>query len=297
MAEFSSFEGGAGNDFLPGTNNADVMHGNGGADTLLGNGGDDLLWSGSLADPLGSFDTVGDLLDAGSGNDQVTGGAGADTLRGVDGNDTLIGGAGNDSLEGGNGTDLLVGGAGSNVLNGGAGIDTAVLTGAWSSYTFARTTDSIGFTALGSGTQTMTGVERVQFSDSSRDYDLNGSAAQIFRLYQATFDRKPDTGGQGYWMNAVEKQGLSMDQMAYDFLQSKEYIDTYGANQSDRDFLVNLYKHALHRDFDQGGLDYWLDTLQHVTRQSVLQSFSESAENQAQVIGTIQNGIEFVPYA
>jgi hypothetical protein len=55
---------------------------------------------------------------------------------------------------------------------------------------------------------------------------------------------------------------------------------------------------VLHRDPDQAGFDYWIYELDNniSTRPQVLAGFSESAENQAALIGAIENGIVYIPY-
>jgi hypothetical protein len=58
-----------------------------------------------------------------------------------------------------------------------------------------------------------------------------------------------------------------------------------------------LYANVLHREPDASGYDFWLHALQVAARDDVLVHFSESAENQAQVIGAIAHGIEFTPWA
>ena len=75
-------------------------------------------------------------------------------------------------------------------------------------------------------------------------------------------------------------------------------ILTSGANASDAQFVGLLYNNVLHRSAEGAGYDYWMKALTelHTPREQVLAFFSESAENQAQVIGAIQNGIEFTPW-
>jgi hypothetical protein len=292
MAAIPNQIGGTPNDdILPGTDGVDYIYGQGGADTLLGNGGDDQLFSGVIYNPTGNLpDTVGDRLEGGGGNDTLTGG---------DGNDMLLGGEGNDSLLGGAGDDELQGGLGSNTIDGGAGVDMAVLSGKWSDYTFARTANSIGFknTAAGS-TETLSNVERVQFGDMYRAYDLDGTAGQVYRLYQATFNRPADVAGQGFWMELIENGRFDIRQVAQRFIESDEFQRTYGSAPTDREFLTSLYHNALHREPDQPGLDSWLHAISlGVSRAEILYGFAESAENQAQVIGSIQSGIEYVPLA
>jgi Ca2+-binding RTX toxin-like protein len=97
----------------------------------------------------------------------VTGGSGDDELSGGSGNSTLVGGAGNDSLTGLGGADVLDGGAGNDMLNGGLGLDTAVYSGNRSAYTVTRNADQ-SYTVSGpDGTDTLTGIERLQFADQT----------------------------------------------------------------------------------------------------------------------------------
>lgn len=65
-----------------------------------------------------------DIIDALAGDDFISAGGGDDLIIGGEGNDNLDGGAGNDSIYGGNGDDTLIGGTGIDYLDGGAGNDT-----------------------------------------------------------------------------------------------------------------------------------------------------------------------------
>ncbi|MEQ1489391.1 MAG: PQQ-dependent sugar dehydrogenase [Terricaulis sp.] len=83
-----------------------------------------------------------------------------------------------DTLNGGAGNDLLVGGAGNDILNGGADVDTARYAISSSSASWHRNQDgSWTVTAGAEGTDTVTGVEYLDFTD--RDVFL-GSAARTF---------------------------------------------------------------------------------------------------------------------
>jgi hypothetical protein len=53
---------------------------------------------------------------------------------------------------------------------------------------------------------------------------------------------------------------------------------------------------VLHRTPDAAGYEFWLHALEIAPRDEVLVNFSESAENQAQVIGAIANGIGYTPW-
>ncbi len=100
----------------------------------------------------------------GSDNDELFGQDGDDRMGGQDGDDFLDGGQGRDELFGDAGDDRLVGGAGDDRLDGGAGLDTAIFRGARSGYTI---TTSNGVTTVSGldGTDTLFGIERLQFDD------------------------------------------------------------------------------------------------------------------------------------
>ncbi len=111
-----------------------------------------------------------------------SGTAGDDILFGTVGNDTINGGAGNDHI------------------NGGAGIDIALYSGSKASHTITvtapagNTAGSNGAPDLqvsggSDGTDQLTGVERLKFDDGALAFDITGNAGQVYRLYQAAFDR------------------------------------------------------------------------------------------------------------
>ena len=66
----------------------------------------------------------------------------------------------------------MTGGSGNDIINGGTGVDTAIFSGNFASYTFgAPSLNGSGlmqFTVTGpDGTDTLTGVERLQFADQT----------------------------------------------------------------------------------------------------------------------------------
>lgn len=220
--------------------------------------------------------------------------------------ENAVGGSGNDhisgnevanNLDGGAGNDVLTGKAGNDQLTGGAGLDTAVYAGAHDGYVLApagtgmTVTDNSG----AEGVDTLSGIERVVFSDGALAFDLGGSAGQAYRLYAAAFDRKPDVAGLSYWIGVMDA-GQPLLQVATDFTRSDEFTKMYGATRTPDEFLTKLYEHILHRAPDPAGYAFWLDSMHKgVSEGQVLADFGESAENVAQVIGQIQNGIWYTP--
>src|SRR5437764_432758 len=139
-------------------------------------------------------------------------------------------------------------------------------------------------------------VERLQFSDQMVALDIDGDAGQAYGLYQAAFHRTPDKAGLGFWIEAMD-QGHPLQEVANAFVTSQEFTNLYGANTTNAQFVTALYQNVLHRTPDQAGYDFWLQGLQTASRAQVLIDFSESAENQAQVSSSIQNGIGYLPGA
>ncbi|WP_336488450.1 alkaline phosphatase [Methylobacterium nigriterrae] len=136
----------------------------------LGTSGSDALG------PVAGREAQSHYVNAGQGNDTVTGGSAADFL---------VGGAGNDVLNGAAGDDSFIGGAGDDAINGGAGIDRAI-------FAYALGAAQISLGASGAiivtgpeGTDTLRGIEQVQFSDRVID-NADGSPLVDDLFYLAT---------------------------------------------------------------------------------------------------------------
>jgi len=225
----------------------------------------------------------------GDGDDSIIANAAGSTLHGMDGKDKLFGGAGSDTLDGG---------AGNDDISGGDGIDTALFHHARADYTISKTATGYTVQDKGSdGTDTLAGIERMQFSDSVLAFDTSGAAGAAYRLYQAAFNRAPDLAGLGFWVNKMDN-GWSVVDVARGFVQSAEFKALYGETPTNNELVVRLYNNVLHRAPEPAGAAHWLAQLdQHkIDTAQALYSFSESAENIAALTGVMQNGIVFTPY-
>jgi serralysin len=128
--------------------------------------------------------------------ENANGGSGDDTILGNDVANTLDGGGGNDTLDGGGGNDTL---------DGGPGFDTAIFFGDKSSYV----TTHAGLTTTVSGpngTDTLTSVEMLQFTDGSVPISVSPAAKNDFNgdlhsdiLLQAGA-KDPLVGGPQIWL-------------------------------------------------------------------------------------------------
>lgn len=101
-------------------------------------------------------------------------------------------GSGNDYINAGGGNDQVQGGAGNDFIAGGAGLDSAVFTGPRSRYTVNTAANgySIADQSGAEGTDTVSGVERLQFADLQVAIDLDGHAGQVARIIGAVFGAK-----------------------------------------------------------------------------------------------------------
>jgi hypothetical protein len=197
------------------------------------------------------------------------------------------------TINGTSGNDVLTGTSANDVINGLAGLDTVVYADARTNY-IHQTNGQITVTDLrgNTGVDTLNAVERVQFADETLAFDADGNAGQVYRLYQAAFDRTPDTGGLTGWVNYMDN-GASLLNVATSFIASPEFATLYGTNPSSETFVINLYNNVLHRAPDADGKAYWVNQIDsHLqTEAQVLTGFAESPENQAALIGVIEQGI------
>jgi hypothetical protein len=194
--------------------------------------------------------------------------------------------------------DSLHGAANSGKIDGGAGLDTVVYQGAYSGYTVLH---SAGGFSVGKGAaataDTLVNIERIKFADATVALDIDGVGGQAYRIFQAAFDRAPDSVGLGFWIAAMDK-GASLASVAQGFVDSKEFTDMYGAAPTNADLVGKFYEHVLHRAPEKAGYDFWLGVLDNhsATAVDVLVGISESAENHAGLAAVIGNGFAYTPY-
>ncbi|MFP5469157.1 MAG: DUF4214 domain-containing protein, partial [Alphaproteobacteria bacterium] len=228
-----------------------------------------------LDSPLTLYWLMGDI-------ENVTGSAFADGIEGNDQSNIFNGRGGNDSI------------------SGGGGFDVAVYAGARSGYTLTN-----GFnerilsdrTSGRDGTDTLSGIERLQFSDGILAFDNlpTDNAGKGYLLYRAAFDRAPDAAGLGFWIRELEKGQDYGTVVAASFIASSEFIGLNGSNTSNAQFVNLLYQNVLDRAPDAAGLDFWLGQLDNgYARSNMLASFAISDENYNAVAPLISDGVWFV---
>jgi hypothetical protein len=210
---------------------------------------------------------------------------------------TKIGTELDDVLVGTVAKDVLTGKGGDDTINGRDGIDTVVCAGNRSNYTLTRGASSYTVTDKtgADGTDTLTNIERVKFTDGLLALDIapGQNAGEVYRLYQAAFARTPDMPGVKYHLNDMESKGLPLWQIASNFLASPEFASQYGSNPSDTQYINALYKNVLNRIPAASEVAWYQNqfTTKAMDHQAALIGFSESPENVALVGSAIANGI------
>lgn len=197
LAGMDSFIGSSGDDVIKPYAGNDVVNGGNGSDTVVYRGArsgytltkwGDTKKTVTVAGADGS-DTVKNVEYLRFDDQTVSVAAlyAANAIEGGSGNDTLGGTSGDDTVFGNNGNDRLTGFAGNDSLDGGPGIDTAVYLAARAKYTVTVNGGGITVTSLAGaadGTDQLTGVERLHFSDRKLAFDLApaGNAGQALEF-------------------------------------------------------------------------------------------------------------------
>lgn len=306
----AKIQGNSQNNFLTGPSEFD------GRNEIYGYEGNDTL--------EGGFFSV-NFIWGGTGNDVIEGGAEADRLYGEDGNDTLSGGGEGTQFYGGSGDDTLTGppfwgayfdgGTGADRMQGGTksdtylvdnprdviidtyvhrfenGVnptDTAVWAGPQRAYTVSPGANTVSF---GGGAVSVENIERLVFTDGEFRTDTGDVAAQVYRLYGATLDRAPDSGGLKSWLVPLENGSITLQQAADGFTSLAEFQSKYG-NVDNGGFVDLLYDNVLNRDPDPGGFQGWVNAMAGgMSRSEVVLGFSESLENVQATRAGVEQGI------
>ena len=205
-----------------------------------------------------------------------------------------VGGSGNDLFVCNNAGDTITGGRGADAITGGTGVDTAVFSGTLSQYAITRgATMTVADSVSGrDGTDSMTSVEQLKFTDFTLVYDLSSSQdLLVYKLYQAAYARTPDNPGFRFWATTADAQNTSALSLANSFLGAPEFSQKYGASPTNSAYVTALYTNVLGRTPDSAGLDFWIGQANNgAGRDSLLVSFALSGENATLIASHVANG-------
>lgn len=139
-------------------------------------------------------------------------------------------------------------------------------------------------------------TKTIQFVDQQISFDIDGLPGQVYRLYQAAFNRLPDAAGLGFWIKAAQ-DGTSVSAIAGELVSSPEFYQLYGHSSTAEQFVSALYENILHRAPERAGYDWWVSKVKGgVDRAEVLISFADSSENRTALAPTMARGMSIVPF-
>lgn len=100
----------------------------------------------------------------------------------------------------------------------------------------------------------------------------------VNRLYVKALNRTGEADGINYWCNEILHNGKSAEMAAEGYIFSTEFTNK---RLSDTDYVKVLYRTFMDREYDAGGLTYWVNKLgAGESRQNVMRGFSRSEEFQ-----------------
>ena len=110
--------------------------------------------------------------------------------------------------------------------------------------------DLCSFSSSKFGTDTLSGFQRINFSNSSLALDLGQgeSTGLVYRLYNTAFSRTPDSEGLNFYIDNIKQLKFSFQSVAESFLNSPEFFSKNGLNLSSGDFIEVLYHNVLKRE-------------------------------------------------
>lgn len=147
-------------------------------------------------------------------------------------------------------------------------------------------------------------VERLQFNDLVAGLDVGAgqNTGEVYRLYLTVLGRNPETDptGCGFWIDKLDRNILTTEQMVGSFLTSNEFVTRFGGTTNSNDAFVNLmYLNLLGRDgHPDAGFNFWLNVLNNnqASREQIVVGFMESPENVSNAAVLIGDHATFKPW-
>jgi V8-like Glu-specific endopeptidase len=214
--------------------------------------------------------------------------------------DMLQGTSAGERIAGQGGYDRLAGNGGNDTLDGGAGVDTAVFSGERAGYTLTLSAGGAGTvadrTAGRDGTDTLAGIERLEFGDVVVALDLNGAAGTVARTVGAVFGREAvanrDFIGIGLAFMDAGMNELDLTQLALDA--------RLGPGASPHSLVDVLYTNVIGFAPDAATQAHYVGLLasgQFTTSTlGVLAARTSVNEANINLAGLASTGIEYFPY-
>ena len=102
----------------------------------------------------------------------------------------------------------------------------------------------------------------------------------VYRCYNRTLGRTPDVNGLNYWTGQILTKERNPSEVAANFVFSAEFKNK---KLSDEEYIKVMYRMFFDREFDQSGLNFWLNEIKSGNRDryKVFTGFANSKEFKA----------------
>jgi hypothetical protein len=228
-------------------------------------------------------------------NDLLVGSEYQDKIEALGGNDTITGGLRDDIIDGGTGLDVVkyAGQYGSSMLNNYA--IQKLPNGTWT-VSFTGPVIAIYPPPWTEGTDTLTNVERLQFSDMSIALDVNGNAGKVAKILGAVFgaEQVSNKTYAGIGLNLLD-QGL----VSYERLMQLAIEAKLGVGASNAQVVNLLYRNLTKASADANSVGYWTHQIDQGTySQASLAAMAAELDVNKQninLVGLMEVGLAYSP--
>jgi len=106
----------------------------------------------------------------------------------------------------------------------------------------------------------------------------NNTQAYVARIYTKALGRAAEPAGLNYWVGEINAKRRTPVQVAEEFFFAPEFVNK---KLNNTEYVKVLYRTFMGREYDKGGLDYWVARLNKgESRKSVLKAFAGCPEFQ-----------------
>ena len=106
----------------------------------------------------------------------------------------------------------------------------------------------------------------------------SNTESYVARIYTKALNRNPEASGLKYWTDEINAKRKTPVQVAESFFFAPEFTNK---KLNNTEYVKVLYRTFMGREYDQGGLDYWVGRLNRgESRKTVLKSFADCPEFQ-----------------
>lgn len=172
-----------------------------------------------------------------------------------------IGGDGSTGGGGSTGDDGSTGGSSTTTDAFGNKVDTFTLP--FSGATIQVSGETVTVTPQGGPPQTLTGLDRLEFTDGTLFLDVNDGAGALAEAYTSLLGRGPDAAGFDFWLNALEAKTVDLQQVMEAFVATDDFQQKYAAELNDTGALLDqFYLNIFNRTADEAGKVFWTNAIE-----------------------------------